>query len=346
MISIDGSQGEGGGQILRTSLAMSAALGRNVRVTRIRAGRPRSGLRPQHLAAARAAAVVCGGELQGDEIGSQEITFCPGTPRAGQYRFDIGTAGSTTLLCQTVLPPLMLASGESDVTVTGGTHNPMAPCFEYLRDVFGVLASAANAQAYFELVRAGFAPAGGGELRMRVQGLGQADYAAPLRFVSRGELKYIEGVSLVSRSLPEHVAERQARQALARLASAGRRATLEQAIHDSDCPGSAVFLRAAFTRSVAGFSALGQRGKPAEAVADEAVDALLAFLDSDGAVDARAADQLLTLAALSPQRSSFRTRRVSEHLLTNAAVLRQMTDRNVQIDGERDGPADVTVPEV
>jgi len=140
MIVIDGSQGEGGGQILRTAVGLSAALARPVKVTGVRAGRQRPGLRPQHLVAVRAAAAVCNGQLDGAEIGSMEITLRPGDVRAGQYRFDIGTAGSAMLLLQTILPALLLADGDSDVHVTGGTHNPLAPCFEYVRDVFGVLA--------------------------------------------------------------------------------------------------------------------------------------------------------------------------------------------------------------
>ena len=340
---IDGSQGEGGGQILRTSVALAAALGLDVSIVNIRAKRPRPGLAQQHLAAVRAAAAVCQGELSGDQLGSTELTFRAGRVQAGTHRLEIPTAGSTVLVLQTIIPALALSMGDSQVTVGGGTHNPFAPCFEYLRDVFSVLASATGLQMYFEMARPGFYPAGGGEITMRIRGTGGPEDLKPLRYASRGELRYIEGVSGAARSLPAHVVERQAQQALGRLAAVGHQASVEQAVWESKSPGSVVFLRAVFTRSVAGFFSLGKRGKPAERVADEAADALLAFLDSDGAVDAHAADQLLAMSALCPGESRLRTERVTSHLLTVADVVRQLTGRDVRVEGEIDEPALVTV---
>jgi len=328
---IDGSQGEGGGQILRTSVGLAAALGTPVHLTGIRAGRQRPGLRPQHLAAVRAAAAVCGAETVGAEIGSMELTFTPGAPRAGKYRFDIGTAGSTTLVLHTVLPALMVADGESDVTVTGGTHNPLAPSFEHFRDVFLPLATVANLHACAALERAGFYPSGGGEVRFQVLGITSPDHAEPLRFTERGELKRIEGLSAASYCLPPHIIERQANQMDKRLRKAGHRPTLEKATWETFSPGTTVFLRAVFCRTVAGWFALGARGKPAERVADEAVDDLLAFLDTPGVVDAHTADQLLVLTALSSRESRYVAERVTDHLQTNANVLTQLTRRPVDI---------------
>ena len=345
LITIDGSQGEGGGQILRTSVGLAAALGKAVRIINIRARRPQSGLRPQHLWAVRAAAAVCDGRLEGDEAGSGVLTFRPGEIRPGQYRFDIGTAGSTTLVIQTILPALVIAAGESDVTVTGGTHNPMAPCFEYLRDVFGVLASAANVQIYLEMIRPGFYPAGGGEVRLAVSGV-DPDDLGPLRYTARGDLKSIQGLSAASKSLPAHIIERQAARALSRLEAAGYGASIEQAAWESYSPGTAVFLRAVFSKTVAGFFALGALGKPAEKVADEAVDGLLAFLVSGAAVDAHAADQLITLAALCPGPSALSAERITDHLLANAEVIRQLTGREIRIEGQPDKPGTVTVEAV
>lgn len=346
MIVIDGSQGEGGGQILRTSVGLAAALGKAVRVTGIRAGRQKPGLRPQHLSAVRAAAAVADADLSGAEIGSTDVTFRPGPVRVGRYRFDIGTAGSSALVLQTIIPAMMLADGESDVTVTGGTHNPLAPCFEYLRDVFGLLASAANLQIYLEMVRAGFYPRGGGEIHMQVRGIGSPDNVEPLRLGSRGELRYIEGLSAASHSLPGHIIERQTAQVLGRLAAAGRRGTVEQAVWQSDSPGTVVFLRAVFAKTVAGVFALGARGKRAERVADEAVEDLLDFLDSPGVVDAHAADQLITLAALCPAASRFVAERLTDHLKTNADVIRQITGRNITLEPGEDEAATVTVAEM
>ena len=343
IVTIDGSQGEGGGQILRTCLGMSAAFGIPVRIAQVRAGRERPGLRPQHLAAVRAAAAICDAAVTGGEIGSMDLTFVPGPVRAGRFRFDIGTAGSGSLVCQTVIPALLAAEGESQVTVTGGTHNPLAPCFEYLRDVFGVLASASGAQIYLEMARAGFYPGGGGEIRMQVMGTGGVGELGPLRLAGRGELRHIEGVSAASYSLAAHIIDRQTRQALGRLAKAEHRATVEQAVWETFSPGTVVFLRAVFARSVAGFAALGRRGKSAEQVADEAVDALLDFLGSPGAVDAHAADQLLALAALCADESRYLAQRATDHLKTNAQVIGQLLGRQIDIAPAEGGAAWVTV---
>ncbi len=345
VIVIDGSQGEGGGQILRTCVGLSAAMGIPVRITAIRAGRDRPGLRPQHLAAVRAAEAVCNAQVTGAELGSQELMFIPGQPQAGQFRFDIGTAGSGTLVLQTVIPALLMADGDSDVTVTGGTHNPLAPCFEYLRDVYAVLASAANAQIYMEMARAGFYPSGGGEIRMQVQGLGDFDALGPFRMTDRGELRHIEGISAASYSLAAHIIDRQTQQALGRLAKADHRATIEQAVWETFSPGTVVFIRAVFAKSVAGFFALGSRAKSAEQVADDSVESLLAFMESPGTVDAHAADQLLTIAALCPDESRYLAERPTDHLHTNAQVIRELTGREIDITPAEGGSALVTVHE-
>jgi len=344
-IHIDGSRGEGGGQILRSAVGLAAAVGKNVRITKIRARRPKPGLRPQHLAAVRAAAHVSGGKLEGDRVDSREIVFRPGKVRAGEYRFDIGTAGSTTLVLQTLLPSLVATDGDSSVIVTGGTHNPMAPCFEYLRDVFGVLAETAGVQAYFEMQRAGFYPAGGGEVLMQVRGVGSPDALAPVRLASRGELRYVEGISAASVSLPEHVVERQSRQALGRLASGGYRVSLEQARWRTRSPGTVLFLRAVFNRCVGGFFALGKRGVPAEKVADQAVEQTIEYINTPCAVEACAADQLLTLAALCPGTSRFLAQRNTRHLRTNAHIVELLTGRTVVLQPQEAQTVLVTVGE-
>ncbi len=338
-IIIDGSRGEGGGQILRTAVALAAAGAKPVRLVNIRARRPKPGLRPQHLAAVQAAAAVCGGTLEGDRIGSRELTLTPGPLAARRYRFEIPTAGSAMLVAQTVIGPLALAEGESEAVITGGTHNPFAPCFEYVRDVFCVLASAMGVEGYVELARPGFYPAGGGEVHLAVRGGG----LRAARLLSRGELRRVDGVSIASAALPGHIVERQAARAASRLQAARLDATIDRATPESASPGTALFLRAVFARSVAGFFGLGKRGKPAERVADEAVDALLAFLDADASVDPHAADQLVPLAALAAGESRWRTPCATSHLLTVAEVVRQVTGRTVDIDGRPGAPATVTV---
>ena len=348
-VTIDGSFGEGGGQILRTSVGLAAALwGRRhgpkvLQVDNIRANRPKCGLGAQHLAAVRAAAAVVGGRLHGAEIGSTSLQFRPGRSRAGTYHFEIATAGSAMLLLQTILPALAVAEGNSEVTVTGGTHNPFAPCFEYFSGVFAPLAEGANVSLSATLEQAGFYPAGGGRVRCQIRGLGSPEHVGPLKLLSRGPLRHIEGVSGVSAALPIRIAERQAAQAIARLRKAGMRSSVEQVQWPTTSPGTVVFLRAVFSRSVAGSFALGAKGKPAERVADEAADEMLAFLDANGAVDPHAADQLITLLALSPGASELATTTVTDHLLTNAEVIRRIAGREVTVTGKPGGPGHVRI---
>lgn len=343
-IEIDGSQGEGGGQIVRTACSLAAAMGKPLRVHRIRAGRGTPGLRAQHVAALRALAEVCDGRLRGAEVGSDCIELDPGEVRPGLYEFAIGTAGSTSLVFQALLPALLLAPGDSRVTVTGGTHNPFAPPFEFLRDVYGPLLEAIGVHSHFVLERPGFYPAGGGRATMELQGFGGAEPLIGLHLGQRGELRRIEGISFASASLPAHIVERQAMQVIGRLRQRQLRGSVEQARGETASSGTAVFLRAVFARCVAGFSALGERGKPAERVADEAVDALLAHLDAAGALDGRAADQVLTVLAVTPEPSRFTTTQVTGHLLTNAQIIRQLTGRQVEVCGEPGQPGSVFVP--
>jgi len=348
-LTIDGSQGEGGGQVLRTSLALAAALRdrggpASLRIVNIRARRPRPGLQPQHLAAVRAAAEVCGGALTGAARDSTELTFRPGAARAGAYRFDIGTAGSATLVCQTVLPALLCADGDSEVTVSGGTHNPFAPCFEYLRDVFGTLAEAAGASFASAMARMGFYPAGGGEVTCRIRGVGGGAQLGGVKLLTRGEPRAVEGLSAAAEALPAHIVRRQADRAAERLRGEGLPVAMRRLRGPARSPGTVVFLRAIFSRGVAGSFALGKRGKPAERVADEAVDDLLAFLAAPGATDPHAADQLITLLALAPGASELTTTAVTGHLLTNAEVVRQVAGRAVTVEGAAGEPGRVLVP--
>ncbi|OPX23794.1 MAG: RNA 3'-terminal-phosphate cyclase [Planctomycetales bacterium 4484_123] len=345
-IIIDGSFGEGGGQILRTSTGLAAALwqgtdGRELRVVNIRAGRPKPGLRVQHVAAVNAAAEVAAAGIEGARLDSRELSFRPAGSRAGTYRFEIPTAGSAMLVLQTILPALITADGDSEVLISGGTHNPFAPCFQYVRDVFCTLAEAANVSVALTLERVGFYPAGGGRIRCQVRGVGSPEHVGPLRLLTRGELRRIEALSAAADTLPEHIVQRQARRVQERLEGAGLPAEVQSARWPADCGGTVVFLRAVFSHGLAGFSALGRRGKPAERVADEAVDELLAFLDADGAVDPHAADQLITILALCPRASQLTTTRITNHLLTNAEVIRQITGRQVTVEGELDRPGKV-----
>jgi len=345
-VDIDGSFGEGGGQILRTSASLAAALGRDLRMTRIRANRPKPGLGRQHLTALKAVAAITGGDLLGGTLGSERIELNAGSPEPGGYEFDIGTAGSTSLVIQTVLPVLLVAPGDSTVAIAGGTHNPMAPCYEYLARVFLPLVSAVGVDAMLTMDRAGFYPAGGGHVMLQIRGLGGREPLIGLNLTQRGDLRHIDGLSAVSESLPEHIGERQATQVIGRLRRIGLAGSIEQARWVTRSPGTVVFVRAVFSRCVAGFFALGERGKPAEAVADEAMDALEEYLNADGAADPHAADQLPSILTVSMEASRYTTTRITDHLLTNAEVVRRLTGREITIEGAPGETGQVTIAAV
>ena len=332
-ITIDGSQGEGGGQIVRTSLALSCITGRPLSMIKVRAGRPKPGLGHQHLTSIRAAQRICSAQVTGASLGSKQFTFEPGPVQAGAYEFDVGTAGSTTLVLQTIALPLALSSGDSHVTITGGTHNPMAPCYEYLETVWVPLCKQLNLHVSLSLTRAGFYPVGGGKITAEIRGIGSPGALTACRFAERGEVLSIDGFSAVAR-LPRSIAERQARQAAERLDASGT-------AHDpitlrtlgASSPGTVLFLHCRSAYGTAGFFGLGARGKPAEQVADEAVDQLQDYLGRDGALDPHAADQLILPLALAPGASCFTTTRVTDHLVTHIEVLRQFLDRRIELTG-------------
>ena len=331
MIEIDGSIGEGGGQVLRSALTLSLLTGQAFHMRHVRESRPRPGLFPQHLAAVQAAAQISGAAVSGDRIGSHELHFVPGPLRPGRYHFDIGTAGATALVLQTLLLPLAVAQARSSLSISGGTHVPWSPCFHYLDWHWRPLLARLGIAFQLELVMAGFYPQGGGELRAEIPGGARP---VSLDLCERGSLQRLRGLSAVA-NLPLEIAERQRSQALRRLARHSQE--LEPNIDvqplPARSPGTLLLLLAEFEHSQACFFALGARGKRAERVADEAVDDLFAFLDGDGAVDRWMADQLLLPLALAAGASALRTAEVSSHLLTNAAVIRAFLPVRIVVEG-------------
>lgn len=330
MVEIDGSIGEGGGQILRSALALSLVTGRPCRLRRIRAGRSKPGLRPQHLASVEAAAAVGAAAVQGDRPGSMELSFAPGTVRAGSYRFSVGTAGSTTLVLQTVLPALLTA-GRSDLTLEGGTHNPFAPPFDFLDRVFLPLLRRMGADVRATLERPGFHPAGGGVVRVEIapgSGLRRLD------LVERGAMVARSALARVSR-LPRHIAERE-------LAVVGERLGWEAGslhvdeVRDAFGPGNVLTLELVSERITELFTAFGRRGTPAERVAGEAVDMVEAYLASDVPVGPWLADQLLLPTALAGG-GRFRTVRPTPHTRTNAEIVSRFLDVAIEMREEAAG---------
>lgn len=338
MLTLDGSIGEGGGQVLRTALALALVTGTPIRIEHVRARRHPPGLRPQHLAAVRAAAAISGAEVGGAALGAQTVTFVPGPLAAGDYRFDIGTAGAATLVLQTVLVPLALADAPSTVTVRGGTHVPLAPSAHFLRDHWCPMLARAGFRLSVDIERVGFYPRGGGLLRARTL----PSAPAPLTLVERGPLQTVAGVSLAGR-LPAHVAERQRRRVLERLAALTVPVEVREARCQTASPGSAVELLARHARSQAAVTALGRRGRPAERVADDAVDALEAFWASGAAVDRHLADQLVLPLALAPGRSRLTVEAVTSHLATVLALIERLLPVATATRTQAGAPAEVEI---
>jgi RNA 3'-terminal phosphate cyclase (ATP) len=326
LLTIDGSRGEGGGQVLRTALGLGVALGRAVRVTNVRAGRAKPGLLRQHLAALRAAAEVSRGVIEGDELGSREVTLRPGLVRAGDYAFSIGSAGSTTLVLQTVLPALLVADAPSLVTLEGGTHNPLAPPFEFLRNCFLPPLAAIGARLELELTRPGFHPAGGGRLIARVQ---PAPSARPLSLLERGAHRST-CCEIAHAHLPAAIAEREwsvVQKGLALPADALR-------VHEypaSVGPGNCIAIHLEFEHVTEVVTAFGARGVPAERVARTALDEARRYLAASAPVGEHLADQLMLPLALL-QGGTYRTLSPSQHTRTNADVIEQFLPGAVRLE--------------
>lgn len=316
-VIIDGSQGEGGGQILRTSLALALVTQRPLVVREVRAKRRKPGLLRQHLTALRATAAISRARIEGDRLGSMEVRVTPGPVRHGDHRFAVGSAGSAILVFQTVLWPLLCAPGRSRIRFEGGTHNPMAPPFDFLERAFLPLIRGMGAQIEARLLRHGFYPAGGGAFEVELEG-GHA--LRPLELSERGELRQVRARALVA-GLGDEIGERELATVDERMDLASDLA-LERRIErvDSVGPGNALILEVESAALTEVFAAFGEVGKAAEAVGRAAVDEAREYLHSGAPVGRHLADQLLIPMTLAG-RSVFRTLRPTEHTTTNAAVI-------------------------
>lgn len=321
MLSIDGSEGEGGGQILRTALASSLLTGVPFRIENIRAGRRRPGLLPQHLAAVHAAAEIAAAKTEGVTLGSNMLVFEPGGVRAGDYHFAIGTAGSTGLILQTVLVPLLEADGESRLVIEGGTHNEGAPPFEFLDLTFAPVLRRMGADLSLSLERPGFHPVGGGRIRVRA---GRASWAR-LDLRDRGATLSVWARSVVSQ-LPMSIAEREL--AVVRTRLGWPEANLMAEEVDADGPGNALILAVETEEVTEVFTGFGRRGLPAEQVATQTVAKARRFLDSGMAVGMHLADQLL-LPLTQSNGGSFLTAQPTRHFTTNADVINRFFKLNI-----------------
>jgi len=318
-VFIDGSTGEGGGQILRTSLALSCITGKKLHIENIRAARRNPGLAKQHLSCVHAASQICNGRCQGAALNSRTLDFQPGTVRSGNYNFDIGSAGSATLVIQTILPALFLTDGPSTITVTGGTHNPLAPPFDFLCETFLPVIATAGFYGSCKLIKHGFYPAGGGKITFEIQPW-QKQPDQIINLCQPAERFEIHA-RIYTAKLPKHIAQRQEKLLLQSNLDIRNVEHIE--VTDSDGPGSCVMIRLCGSppsiRTTV-FTAFGMKGKPSHQVVSEVVNLAKDFLASGAAIDRFLADQLLIYMALS-KGGCLTTNELSAHLLTNMEII-------------------------
>jgi RNA 3'-terminal phosphate cyclase (ATP) len=335
LLTIDGSYGEGGGQIIRTALSLAAMTGQAVEITRVRAGRSKPGLQPQHLASVRAAAQICAAYLDGAQVGSTCFRFEPQAPvTPGSYRFDIGTAGASPLVMQTVLMPLSRAEGPSKVIVTGGTHVPHAPPAEYLEQVYAAVLRRAGLDVKVAYSAAGFFPRGGGRIDLELPG---SVRPLPLDLSERGKLESLRAY-VVTSVLPDHVAERGAVTVEKFMKAIGRKVEIERRNLPSPGAGAAVVLVAECEGGMAAFTGLGERGKPMEKVAEAPCEEFLHWWKSGAACDEHLSDQLVLPMAFATGESRWTTPAVTEHLRTVLWLVEQFLPIRWSVE-EREGSA-------
>jgi RNA 3'-terminal phosphate cyclase (ATP) len=330
MLVLDGSQGEGGGQILRSALALSLVTGTPFRIDNIRAGRPRPGLMRQHLTAVEAAAAVSGAAVDGAAVGSRSVFFRPGPVRGGDYHFSVGTAGSTTLVLQTVLPALVTAPGPSTLVLEGGTHNPASPPFDFLVKAYLPLLCRMGPRVEAALERPGFYPAGGGRLRVSIA---PATKLEPLVLDERGTIDSRRGRAVVA-NLPRSIAEREVARLGLRLGWESSAFSIEERA-DSAGPRNVVLVEIEAAHLTEVFTGFGEKNVRAETVADRVADEVSAYLASDLPVGLHLADQLVLLLALA-RAGSFRTMPPSTHTRTQLAVVEKFLGTVVR--GEEEAP--------
>ena len=337
-VQLDGSEGEGGGQILRSALSLSLITGRPFHITRLRERRDPPGLRPQHLACVRGAEALSSSTSEGAGLGATELSFTPGPVRPGDYVLEVGTAGSTPLLFQCLSFPLALAGGGS-LTLRGGTHLPHSPSYHYLANVWLPVMHAYGLQAALRLTHAGFYPEGGGEFHGEISAPSEPPRLVDLP--TRGMLQDITVNTFVG-GLPFSIADRQSRAAEAALRERGLYSLVQnRALPVMGSAGTVTFILAQFENTFAGFTAIGERGRPAEEVGREAAEAVARFMESAGAIDEHLGDQILLPAALlaagrlgpaSPATTRFTAARVTDHLTTHARVLERFLPVKVTVE--------------
>jgi len=340
-VVIDGSFGEGGGQVVRTSLALSAVTGRPVKIVNIRAKRRNPGLQHQHLSAVKAVAMISGGEAVGASLGSTELSFYPGRLRAGSFKIDVGTAGSVTLIAQALLPVLPFLPGRTSFEIVGGTDVPWSPTSDYFASVVAKTAEIVGFRFSFEILRRGYYPRGGGAVRLTIED--PPGSLKPFRLLRRGRIERFE-IRSVAHNLPRHVAERQAGSAQEILSREFRGSEISTFIEDDSSPlrsldpGSSVSIAAYTESSILGADSLGERGKRAELVGREAAQRLIEDLRTDMALDRHMSDMIIPIAALAGRGSEVGGAALTEHALTNASVVEKVLGVRAAVEGKKGEP--------
>ncbi len=325
LIEIDGSAGEGGGQILRTSLALSLVTGKPFRIAGIRAGRQKPGLMRQHLTAVNAAVEIGGAAVDGAEIGSQELVFNPCVVKPGEYRFAVGTAGSATLVLQTVLPALLVGDQPSILNLEGGTHNPLAPPFDFLQKTFLPVLRRMGAEIEATLLRPGFFPAGGGQMQIRIT---PCDKLQHVEMIERGDF-VSRAARVIVAGLPDNIAERQI-YGLKRSFGWPEDTYFVERENDRFGPGNVLLAELSTATHTEVFSAFGQRGLRSEQVVDHLVNEVRDYLTHGAPVGEHLADQILIPLALAGC-GSFRTGQLSRHARTNMEVITTFLGTNFEV---------------
>lgn len=339
MIEIDGSYLEAGGQIIRTAVGLSALTGKACRIFNIRAGRPKPGLMAQHLTGVKAVAKLCDAKLIGAELWSTELTFEPNKIQAGQFTFDIGTAGAISLVLQSLTIPAVAAPGKIILDIQGGTDVAWSPSMIYFQNIFCYWLGKMGVKAKTEIMKYGFYPKGGGQVHVEIQ----PSEVTPIRFVEREDLSRIDAWSIASETLKtKNVAGRQIDGVKKIL-----KLTPDSKIHidyaDSLSPGSSVYVHAHYLNCKLGASAIGERNKKAEAVGEEAARELESQMRTPACMDKHMADQILPYMALATEkgRSEVSVAEVTNHCLTNIWVIEKFLPVKFEIAGKKGEPGTI-----
>jgi RNA 3'-phosphate cyclase len=330
MIEIDGSYGEGGGQILRMSVAFSAVTGKDVGIVNIRAGRKKPGLAAQHMTAIRSVGEMCGAKVEGLDIGSQKVEFHPGDLKGGRFRFDIGTAGSITLVFQACFIPALHAPSKCVLTVTGGTDVRWSPPMDYFQNVFLPMVEKMGVFAKVESIKRGYYPKGGGKVVLHIE---PKETLAALNLDDLREPLRIKGISHVS-NLPNHIPERMMKSAKKDLVRLGRPDIVSKAFSDDEAfgQGGAIALWAENDDTILGGNATAERSLRAEAVGEIASKELKKEIESGATLDIHLSDQILPYMAMADGESSFLVRELTNHTETNMWLIKQFFDVEFEIE--------------